>query len=50
MKELQRKLDIILNQLDGNAQILETFNEEKSLYPFSREGHILAYLLSIKKI
>lgn len=50
VEELQRKLDMFLKQINGDEQIFETLNEEKSIYPFSREGRMLAYLLSVKKI
>ena len=45
MKILRNQLDILLNQLDGDKDVIERIKKEKAVFPFSVEGNILAYLL-----
>ena len=50
MKELRRQLDDFLNASDGGKDVIEMIKKEKSVFPFSTEGRILAYLLATKTI
>ena len=50
MKKLQEELERLLYHLEGKEHILKTMEEEPSIFPFSRESRIMAYLLSIHAI
>ena len=50
MKELQKKLELLLASSNADTSIIETIKSEKSVVPFSTEGRLLAYLLSTGKI
>lgn len=50
MKELKEKINLLLQESNGNLEMMETINKEKFIYPFSAEGRILAYLLASKII
>ena len=46
MKELQRQIDILIQQGSGDDKIIEVITKEKNIFPFSVEGKMLAYLLA----
>lgn len=48
MKELRYKLDLLMKKAGGDKNTIEI--EEKSIFPFSVEGHMMAYLLASKTI
>ena len=48
MKELRNQLDLLMERVDDNKRIIES--EEKLIFPFSEEGHMVAYLLASKAI
>ena len=50
MKQLQNELDLLLKQSGVDDQIIEVIKREKSVFPFSTEGRLLAYLLSTRTI
>jgi hypothetical protein len=50
MKELQKQLDLLLQQAGGDKQTIEAIKSEKAVFPFSEEGRILAYLLATQTI
>lgn len=50
MKELNKELELLLQDTGKDTHLLETIAAEKSVYPFSPEGRILAYLLSTNAI
>lgn len=50
MKELRNQLDLLLDQSGGDKKTIETIKSEKTVFPFSAEGRILAYLLATKTI
>lgn len=50
MRELNKELELLLRNVNEDTYILEKTANEKSIYPFSPEGRILAYLLSINAI
>lgn len=50
MKELKEKLDYLLKNSNVDTSIIESIKSEKSIEPFSTEGRLMAYLLSIEKI
>lgn len=50
MKELQHQIDLLLSQANPSPELLKSFSEEKSIFPFSQEGRKMAYLLSIGTI
>lgn len=47
MKQLQNELEFLLRQSGADDQLIEAIKQEKSVFPFSTESRILAYLLSI---
>ena len=50
MKELRNQLDMLVNEFDGDRNIIEVIKKEKAVFPFSVEGKILAYLLATQTI
>lgn len=50
MKELQNQLDKLLKQSDGDSQMIDLIKQEKTVFPFSTEGRVLAYLLATQTI
>ena len=50
MKQLQHELDLLLKQSGGDDHTIEVIRNEKSVFPFSTEGRMLAYLLSTRTI
>lgn len=50
MKELQNQLDILMKQASIDEHTIGVIKEEKSVFPFSEEGRIMAYLLASKVI
>lgn len=50
MKELQYKLRLMLKNSNADTAIIETITKEKSVFPFSIEGRVMAYLLASKSI
>ncbi|MCR0203216.1 hypothetical protein MKC66_00645 [[Clostridium] innocuum] len=50
MKQLQHELDMLLSQTDADERIIEALKNEKAVFPFSIEGRILAYLISMRTI
>lgn len=50
MKELRKRLDYLLNNSNGENDVIDAIKEEPSVVPFSTEAHLLAYLLSIGEI
>ena len=50
MNELRNELDILLKQVDGDANVIEVIKKENAVFPFSVEGRMLAYLLSTQTI
>ncbi len=46
MKELQHQLGLLLQQSGSNPQMIASIAEEKSVFPFSTESRIMAYLLA----
>lgn len=50
MKELRKKLDYLLKNSNGDDEVIEAIRNEPAIAPFSTEGHLLAYLLSIGEI
>ena len=50
MEELKKQLEMMMRDAGGNAHVIEVINNEKILFPFSKESHLLSYLLSIRAI
>ena len=50
MKELHQELERLLRHSNGEEAIFKAIKEEPSVFPFSREGRAMAYLLSINAI
>ncbi len=50
MKQLQNELDLLLKKSGGDERTIEVIRNEKPVFPFSTEGHMLAYLLSTRTI
>lgn len=50
MKELRTEIDKLMKKTNGKAETIRSILEEKSLYPFSQEGALLAYFLSIGEL
>ena len=50
MKQLRAELDRLLRVTRGNRQIINAILDGKALYPFSVEGQLLEYFLSIGEI
>lgn len=50
MKKLQNQLEQLLKQSGGDKKTIEGLKKEKTVFPFSTEGRILAYLLAMKSI
>ena len=50
MKELRKKLDYLLKTANGDETIIETIFNENSIFPFTVEQNLMAYLLSIDRI
>lgn len=50
MKELQNLLDLLMKQAGEDEHTIEIIKEEKSVFPFSAEGRMIAYLLASKII
>lgn len=50
MKELRNEIDKLLNQSGRDKKEIEVIKKEKTVFPFSTEGRILAYLLATKAI
>ena len=46
MKELQNKIDYLLKQAGEDKKTIEAMKNEKTVFPFSVEGKMLAYLLA----
>lgn len=46
MKELHKTLDMLMKQSDIDDMIIKSWQTEKTVYPFSMENRIMAYLLS----
>lgn len=45
MKELRETLNLLISQSD-NPTLMESIHQEKNVFPFTNEGHMMAYLLS----
>ena len=50
MRELQNQLDLLLQQSGSDEHTIEVLKEEKTIFPFSTEGRIMAYLLASRTI
>ena len=50
MKYLSAQLEELLKNTKGDMSIIQSIKAEKSLYPFSMENKLLAYLLSINEV
>lgn len=50
MEELHQQIEQILNSKHIDKSNIESLGKDESLYPFSNEGRILAYMLAIKAI
>lgn len=50
MKELKDKIDFLLENSDGDKDVIEAIKSDTSVAPFSTENRLMAYLLSIGKI
>lgn len=50
MKELQHQLNLLLQKSGCDSNTLKMITEEKSIFPFSVESRIMAYLLSSNTI
>ena len=50
MKELRAEIEKLKEKTKGDAELIRSIPEEKSVYPFSQEGALLAYFLSIGEI
>lgn len=50
MKELKDKIEFLLENSDGDKDVIEAIKGDKSVAPFSTENRLMAYLLSIGKI
>jgi len=50
VKELQKQLELLLTQAGGDKNTIEMIKNEKAVFPFSKEGRMLAYLLSTQTI
>lgn len=46
MRELRNQLELLMRQAVGDKEILEIVGTEKSVFPFSEEGRMMAYLLA----
>lgn len=46
MNELRKQLALLLEKFDGEKQVIEEICREKTIFPFSVESRILAYLLA----
>lgn len=47
MKELHKQIDEILRKNQEDTNVIEKIRSEKSVFPFSSEGRIFAYMLSM---
>lgn len=50
MKELQKQLDMLLKQSGGDKNTIDIIKHEKTVFPFSTEGRMMAYLLATQTI
>lgn len=50
MKELNQKLIELLQKAGDDGQILQMIEQEKISYPFSKQSHLMAYLLGSGRI
>lgn len=50
VEELKKKLDLLLKNSNGDKNQIEAIKNEESIPPFSTEGRLLSYLLSIGEI
>ena len=46
MKELQKQLDMLIRKSGADMQVIEMIRNEPSVFPFSTEGKLMAYLLA----
>ncbi|WP_253289082.1 hypothetical protein [Eubacterium sp. MSJ-13] len=46
MKQLKEELDLLLKKTGKAEKIIERANGEKSVFPFSSMGKVMAYLLA----
>lgn len=50
MKQLREKIEELLSNSKCTKAKISSIMREKTLYPFSRESRILAYLMSLGEI
>lgn len=50
MKELRKQLEALLRQSGGDENTIDLIKNENTVFPFSKEGRILAYLLATQTI
>lgn len=50
MKKLHEAINRLLNNTNGDAEVIKSIKAEKTLYPFSTESRLLTYFLSLGEL